>query len=326
MEKLYENFECLALSGGVGGAKLVLGLSKILSAEQLTVVANTGDDFKHLGLNISPDLDTIMYTLANLNNSELGWGQMGETWQFLQALGRLDEETWFKIGDRDLATHIVRTLKLDYGLTLSQVTEDLCRSLGVKHSVIPMTNDRVGTVVHTDTGESIPFQQYFVRDRCNPKVRNFDFQGIKTAFPSPGFLKSLNSPKLRLIIICPSNPFVSIDPILQVSGVLDRIVERRIPVVAISPIIGGQALKGPAAKMMRELGKTPSASAVAEHYLTIYGDILTGFIIDEEDRILESNLSGMGLQTTVTNTVMITLQDRINLAYESLRFANGFKI
>ena len=326
MEKNLDNVEYLALSGGVGGAKLVLGLSKILAPEKLVVVANTADDFKHIGLNISPDLDTIMYTLANLNNSELGWGQKKETWQFLEALGRLDQETWFKIGDRDLATHIVRTTKLDNGATLSQVTKELCFSLGVKHQLIPMTNDKVATVVHTKSGQSIPFQQYFVRDRCVPKVRGFEFQGIATAAPSSSFLKSLESPKLRLIIICPSNPYVSIDPILRMSGVLDQIAARRIPVIAISPIISGQALKGPAAKMMEELGELASAIGIAKHYRTLYRDMLTGFIIDEKDRRLEADFTEMGLRAIATNTVMVTLQDRINLAQEVLRFGSRLNI
>ena len=326
MEKNLDNVEYLALSGGVGGAKLVLGLSQILAPEKLIVVANTADDFKHIGLNISPDLDTIMYTLANLNNSELGWGQKKETWQFLEALGRLDQETWFKIGDRDLATHIVRTTKLDNGATLSQVTKELCFSLGVKHQLIPMTNDKVATVVHTKSGQSIPFQQYFVRDRCVPKVRGFEFQGIATAAPSSSFLKSLKSPKLRLIIICPSNPYVSIDPILRMSGVLDQIAARRIPVIAISPIISGQALKGPAAKMMEELGESASAIGIAKHYQTLYRDMLTGFIIDEKDRRLEPDFTEMGLRTIATNTVMVTLQDRINLAQEVLRFGSRLNI
>ena len=326
MEKNLDNVEYLALSGGVGGAKLVLGLSQILAPEKLIVVANTADDFKHIGLNISPDLDTIMYTLANLNNSELGWGQKKETWQFLEALGRLDQETWFKIGDRDLATHIVRTTKLDNGSTLSQVTKELCLSLGVKHQLIPMTNDKVATVVHTKSGQSIPFQQYFVRDRCVPKVRGFEFQGIATAAPSSSFLKSLKSPKLRLIIICPSNPYVSIDPILRMSGVLDQIAARRIPVIAISPIISGQALKGPAAKMMEELGESASAIGIAKHYQTLYRDMLTGFIIDEKDCRLEPDFTEMGLRTIATNTVMVTLQDRINLAQEVLRFGSRLNI
>ena len=322
MEKTFDNVEYIALSGGVGGAKLALGLSQILAPNRLSIVANTADDFKHIGLNISPDLDTIMYTLANLNNPRLGWGQTKETWEFHGALGRLGEETWFKIGDRDLATHIVRTMRLNNGRKLSQVTKELCSSLGVTHHLIPMTDDTVATVVRTNSGQNMPFQQYFVRERCNPKVIGFEFQGITTAALSPDFLRSLKSPKPRLIIICPSNPYVSVDPILNMSGVIDMIAARRIPVVAISPIIGGQALKGPAAKMMEELGDPPSAIGVAKHYRALYRDMLTGFIIDEKDRILESDLTEMGLLTTVTNTVMVTLQDRINLAQEVLRLGS----
>ncbi|HAK52748.1 MAG TPA: 2-phospho-L-lactate transferase [Gammaproteobacteria bacterium] len=317
-----DNFRCLALSGGVGGAKLALGLSKVLSPDQLTVIANTGDDFDHLGFHICPDLDTVMYTLADLSNKDVGWGQEGETWHFLEALQRFEEETWFKLGDRDLATHVARTVKLGQGRTLSEVTRELCHGLSIDHPIIPMSDDTISTVVHTDS-ETLSFQHYFVRDRCEPVVTGFDFEGIEDAKPSPGFEQALDDPNLGLIVICPSNPFVSVDPILLVPGVKERIAERKVPMVAVSPIVSGLAIKGPAAKMMKELGMPQSATAVAEHYVAKYGEILTGFIIDEQDRELATSAQSLGLETIVTNTVMVTLQDRINLANESLKFAKG---
>jgi LPPG:FO 2-phospho-L-lactate transferase len=323
MTKLPDNFQCLGLSGGVGGAKLALGLSKVLAPEQVTVIANTGDDFNHLGFHICPDLDTVMYTLADVSNKEIGWGQEGETWHFLEALQRLEGETWFQLGDRDLATHVTRTVKLGQGRTLSEVTQDLCRGLSIDHAIVPMSDDTISTVVHTASGETLSFQHYFVRDRCEPVVTGFDFEGIEDAEPSPGFLQALEDPNLELIVICPSNPFVSVDPILLVPGVKELIAERKVPMVAVSPIVSGLAIKGPAAKMMKELGMPQTATAVAEHYKGKYGEILTGFIIDEQDRALSASVEALGLETIVTNTVMVTLQDRINLANESLKFAKG---
>ena len=320
MTEIPEHFKCLALSGGVGGAKLALGLTKVLPPDRLTVVANTGDDFNHLGLLICPDLDTVMYTLADVNNREVGWGQAGETWNFLDAFNSLGGEAWFRLGDRDLATHILRTTKQQQGMSLSQVTEELCASLGVRHSLVPMTDDEVATVVNTVNGETLAFQHYFVRDHCEPKVTGFDFQGIETAVPSNAFKNALEDPALAVVVICPSNPFVSVDPILGLPGVLDSIV---VPLVAVSPIVGGQAIKGPAAKMMRELGMPQTATAVAKHYVTKYGGALSGFILDEQDRLLAPEVEALGVSTIVTNTVMVTLQDRIDLANQVLRFADG---
>lgn len=312
--------KCLALSGGVGGAKLALGLSKILAPEELTVIANTGDDFTHLGLDICPDLDTVMYTLAEVSNRELGWGQAGETWNFLEALSRLGGETWFRLGDRDLATHIARTSKRRQGASLSDTTRELCGSLGIEYPLAPMTDDDVKTIVHTDNDQTLSFQHYFVRDRCEPRVTGFHFEGIENAAPSPTFIAALEDPELALIVICPSNPFVSVDPILELPGVMDRIGST--PMVAVSPIVGGQAIKGPAAKMMNELGMPQTATAVAEHYVQKYGCALTGYFVDTEDAPLQADIQALGLETIVTNTVMVTLQDRIDLAQQIMDFAN----
>ncbi len=308
------NTRCLAISGGVGGAKLALGLSHVLPPGDLTIVANTGDDFSHLGFTICPDLDTVMYTLADMNNKDLGWGQAEESWNFLDALKRLGEDSWFQIGDRDLATHVIRSRELGLGKTLSQVTTQLSRDLNVEHPLVPMTDDSVSTIVCTRNGEELAFQHYFVRDRCAPVVSAFKFTGIERARPSPEFLAALGSARLELIVICPSNPFVSVDPVLKVPGVIEAIRTSNVPVIAVSPIVGGQAIKGPAAKMMRELGMPQTAAAVARHYVEQYPDIIRGFIIDDADRELRGQIEALGLSTTVTNTVMVTLQDRIDLA------------
>ncbi len=316
-----QNPHCLAISGGVGGAKLALGLSHILNAGQLTIVANTGDDFSHLGLNISPDLDTVMYTLADLSNKELGWGQAGESWNFIEALKRLGGEAWFQLGDRDLATHIVRTELLSEGKNLSDVTDQLCRKLGIQHALLPMTDDKVATIVVTASNEKLAFQHYFVRDRCQPVVKGFEFEGLESASPSVGFLSAIEDPSLASIIICPSNPFVSVDPVLKLPGVIDAVRHSGVPMIAISPIVGGQAIKGPAAKMMKELGMPQSALAVARHYADHYGGEMTGFVLDSQDENLKSDVESLGFTTLVTNTMMVTLQDRINLAQDVLEFS-----
>ncbi|MCY4533705.1 MAG: 2-phospho-L-lactate transferase [Gammaproteobacteria bacterium] len=312
--------KCLAISGGVGGAKLALGLSRILAPEQLTVIANTGDDFIHLGLAISPDLDTVMYTLADVDNKEVGWGQSGESWNFLEALERLGGETWFRLGDRDLATHIFRTQKYLGGSSLSEITRELCLTLGVRQKLAPMTDDKVSTVVNTRDGKTLSFQHYFVRDHCEPVVAGFEFTGIGNASMSEEFSRAITDPALEIVVICPSNPFVSVAPVLRLPGVQDSIMERNVPVVAVSPIIAGQAIKGPAAKMMRELGKPQTASAVAEYYVSEFRGLLTGFVIDSQDENQTGAIRALGLETIVTNTLMLTLQDRIDLADQVLAF------
>ena len=245
----------LALSGGVGGAKLALGLYRVLPPGALTVVANTGDDFEHLGLAISPDLDTLLYTLAGIDNPATGWGRRDETWNFMAALERLGGETWFKLGDGDLATHVERTRRLAAGESLSQITDDFRRRLGISARLLPMSDDPVRTRLLTAEGW-LDFQDYFVRRQCAPIVREIAFAGAAAARPHPDFLAALADPALRMVVICPSNPLISIDPILSLPGVREALRACRAPVVAVSPIIGGKAVKGPTAKMMAELGLT----------------------------------------------------------------------
>lgn len=307
----------LAISGGVGGAKLALGLARVLAPHQLSIVTNTADDFDHLGLRICPDLDTVMYTLADLNNKEQGWGLEGETWNFLAALRNLGDETWFQLGDRDLATHLTRTAMLNQGLTLSEVTRYLCTKLGVNHQVFPMTDARVATQVLLKAGGKLSFQHYFVRDRCQPEVVGFRFDNIDAATPSPAFQEVLHDPQLAAVIICPSNPFVSVDPVLSIPGIRNMLRDVAAPVIAVSPIVGGQALKGPTAKMMKELNMPQSAVSVARHY----ADLLDGFVLDHEDAELRPVVEDMGIATIVTSSVMITLKDRIQLAEDALSFS-----
>ncbi len=294
----------VALSGGVGGAKLALGLSRTLPPEDLLIVANTGDDFEHLDLSISPDIDTLMYTLSGLANQELGWGRADETWSFMETVDALGGESWFRLGDRDLAVHVERTRRLRAGDTLSAVTADFCRRLGVAARVLPMTDDRVRTRVLAEDGW-IEFQEYFVHRQCRPVVRDLAFDGVEAARTHPDFLAALAEPNLRAVIVCPSNPFISVEPILALPGVRAALAACAAPIIAVSPIIGGRAVKGPTAKMMTELGLDPSAAGVAARY----GDLLDGYVLDEIDAG-----SVAGLPVFVTHTLMKTLADRENLA------------
>jgi len=306
----------LALSGGVGGAKLALGLSKVLPATQLTVVANTADDFNHLGLSISPDLDTVMYTLAGMNNQQQGWGLANESWNTMDALETLGGDSWFRLGDRDIATHLERSQRLSRGDSLSTVTDYLSKKLGVAHRILPMTNDSVRTQITTDAG-LLAFQEYFVREQCEPAIIGYSFAGIDTAKPTKALMELLNSDQLGAIIICPSNPFVSVDPILMLSGVREAMLKSRAPVIAVSPIVAGQAIKGPAAKMMKELNLPVTAKAVAE----FYGELLSGFVLDATDSDLACSIENDGPKVACVPTVMKTLADRIQLAGDVLSFA-----
>jgi LPPG:FO 2-phospho-L-lactate transferase len=311
---------CVALSGGVGGAKLALGLSRILAPAQLDVIVNTGDDFEHLGLTICPDLDTLTYTLAGLNNTETGWGRAGETWTFMASLRALGGESWFQLGDGDLAIHVERTRRLAAGEPLSRVTAELTARLGIELSVIPMSDDPVRTFVETAAG-ALAFQHYFVRDQCAPEVTGFEFRGAKTATPSPMALGALADPALDAVVICPSNPFISIDPILAVPGLRGAIEDAAAPVIAVSPIVGGKAIKGPTAKMMLELGVTQSAASVARHY----DGLIDGFVLDSEDAASGDEIRALGLDVLTTNTVMQSLEDRVSLAADVLEFATKLR-
>ena len=306
---------CVALSGGVGGAKLALGLAHVMDPARLLVVANTGDDFEHLGLHVSPDLDTLTYTMAGLANAETGWGRAGETWTFMAALEALGGETWFKLGDGDLATHVERTRRLRAGETLGAITADLSARLGIQARIVPMSDDPVRTIIETKDGESLAFQHYFVRLGCAPQVAAIRFQGAERARPDPVMLAALS--EAEVVVICPSNPLISIDPILAVPALEAAIKAASAPVVAVSPIVGGRALKGPTAKMMGELGMAVSADAVAGHY----GDLLDGFVLDTADAALADSVRRLGIEVLVADTVMTSLDDRRALARRVLDFA-----
>ena len=304
----------VALSGGVGGAKLALGLSRVLPAEELLVVANTGDDFEHLGLSISPDVDTLTYVLAGLDNPVAGWGRRDETWSFMDSIGELGGEGWFRLGDRDLALHVERTRRLRLGQTLSEVTSDICRRLGIGVRVVPMSDDRVRTRVRGDAGW-IDFQDYFVRQQCRPVVHELAFDGATLARPQADIMAALRSGDVRAVIICPSNPFISIEPILAMSGMRDAIKLSGAPVVAVSPIIGGQAVKGPTAKIMGELGLEASAAGVAARY----GDLLDAYIVDHAD----AAIGNVGARITIAKTLMTSVHDRKTLARLTLDAAEA---
>jgi LPPG:FO 2-phospho-L-lactate transferase len=304
----------LALSGGVGGAKLALGLSRIVPHGRLTVVANTGDDFEHLGLHISPDIDTLLYTLAGLDNPETGWGRRNESWTFMAALAALGGETWFRLGDADLATHVERTRRLHAGESLSKITYDFARRLNIDAAIIPMSNDPVRTRVHTMSGW-LDFQRYFVEQRCRPEVTGFAFDRAEAATPHPEFVAAISDPELRAVVICPSNPFISIDPILALPGIRQALLGCSAPIVAMAPIIGGRAVKGPTAKIMSELGLDVSAEAVARRY----GKLLDGYVVDHVDASIAGALS---VRTRATSALMVSLADRERVARVVLSLAD----
>src|SRR5919106_4754068 len=299
----------LALAGGTGGAKLALGLARSLAPDGLTIVVNTGDDECFHGLHVSPDLDTVMYTLAGLANPETGWGLAGETFNALGLLGHYGADTWFNLGDRDLATHIRRTQLLRQGATLSQVTAELCQRLGVAHQVVPMSDDPVRTVIGTDAGE-FPMQQYFVQRHSEPQVKTIRYEGVDSARPSPQFRSALS--ESDLVVFCPSNPYLSIGPILALPGVkegLEGLEQERIR-VAVSPIIGGAAVRGPADKIMAELGHAASCVRAARQYQGLC-DL---FLIDQQDAHLAPEIEKLGMQPIVASIIMDTELDKIALA------------
>ncbi len=306
----------LALSGGVGGAKLASGLAAVLPPEQLTIIVNTGDDFEHLGLTICPDIDSVTYALAGLNDTQRGWGVVDETWQAMAMLRAMGEADWFNLGDRDLAMHIARSWRLRAAETLSEVTLRLTRELGIAHAIIPMSNSAVRTQVQTDIGW-IDFQHYFVAEQCRPVVRKIRFDGTPGAAPSPGFAEALNRDDLAAVIICPSNPFLSVDPILAVDGVRNRLAVLTIPRIAVSPLVGGKALKGPLAKLLIELGRHCDNKAVATHY---HG-LVDHLVIDTGDADDAQSVRKLGFGVAVTHTIMRDRGDREKLARDVLGIA-----
>lgn len=305
----------LALAGGVGGARLARGLAAVLPPEQLSIVVNTGDDFEHLGFLICPDLDTVCYTLAGVNNLAQGWGLAGESWAFMDAIGKLGGETWFNLGDRDLATHSIRRTMLGRH-SLSAITAHLAGKFGIAHPIAPMSDDPVRSIVDTDEGE-LAFQHYFVRRRAEPRFRSIRFDGAEAASPSPALIAALDDPALEAIILCPSNPVLSIAPILALPGIRARLDARRVPIVAVSPFIGGRAIKGPAAKIMEEIGIATTAAGL----ISYYGGLLDGLVIDRGDA--GESVAGVALHPT--DTLMRGSEDQTRLAGEVLAFARSLR-
>ncbi|HTE14601.1 MAG TPA: 2-phospho-L-lactate transferase [Burkholderiales bacterium] len=306
----------VALAGGVGGARLAVGLAAVLPPGELTVVVNTGDDFEHLGFTICPDLDSVMYTLAGVNNPKTGWGRAGETWRFMGELKRLRGEDWFQLGDRDLAVHVLRREALRRGTPLSEVTRDLALRFGVRHAIVPMSDTPVRTRVKTKSQE-LSFQDYFVRLRCTPRVTGFRFTGARTARVPPTLQRLMRSRQVEAVVLCPSNPFVSIAPIMSISVIRAWLKTRAFPVIAVSPIIGGAAVKGPAAKIMRELGLKPSALALARHY----GDAVDHWVIDQQDAEMSSAIERMGKHVLIADTLMTNRNKSAALARKVIYFA-----
>jgi len=308
----------IALTGGVGGAKLIMGLAAILPPEELTIVVNTGDDFNYWGLSISPDLDSVMYKLAGINNTETGWGIMNETWHAFQAMKNIGADHWFQIGDQDLATHLERSRLLRAGKTLSEATQHLCQRLNLKHNLVPMSNEVVKTCIHTET-ERLDFQDYFVKYQSQPVIKSITYEGAAFAKPSPRFLQALMDPKLTGIIICPSNPLLSIAPILALPEIKTSILKRKVPIIAISPLKRGQAFKGPTAKIMNELGLDASVLGIG----TYYQSFLTTLIIDPADNTYYDVLMSLGLSVVIKNIVLKTRDDCLFLAHEALKLTKN---
>ncbi len=296
----------VALSGGVGGAKLVDGLARVLPAETLTVIVNTGDDFRHLGLWISPDIDSVVYALAGLSDPVRGWGRRDESWKFMEAIRGIGGENWFQLGDSDLAMHIERTHRLSDGGSLTEVTAKIARALGITATLLPMSDDPVATQLKTDEGW-LNFQEYFVRRRCIPAIRDIRFAGAASARAQPAALAALAHPDLQLVVICPSNPFLSVDPILSIPALRECLVRCAAPIVAVTPIIGGRAIKGPTAKIMQELGLAISGETVARHY----GDLIDAFIFDRSDAEPQRI---EGVRFVPAQTLMHDARDREELA------------
>jgi LPPG:FO 2-phospho-L-lactate transferase len=303
----------VVLSGGSGGVKLAVGLARLLG-ERLSIIVNTGDDFSHLGLYVSPDVDTVLYALSGIVNEETGWGRRGETWTFMRALGELDQPTWFKLGDGDLATHVERTWRLRAGERLTQIGARQAKALGVEARILPMSDDPVRTIVETDAG-ALSFQEYFVRHGCRPVVRATRFEGAGAARPTREVIDALSSPDLAGIILGPSNPWLSVDPILAVPGIRDLMRASGAPIVAVSPVIGGKAIKGPTAKIMAELGLAPDSPTIARHYAAL----IRGFVMDSADQALQKDVR---LDVVVTNTMMRSLDDKVALAQQCMALCN----
>jgi len=306
----------VALAGGVGGAKLAYGLAHCKNPENLTVIVNTADDFEHYGLYICPDLDTVCYNLAEISNLNMGWGRGEDSFVTLSECIKYGGPSWFTIGDKDLGIHLERTRRLIAGDLLSDITKTFCEKLNIRSHIIPMTNQKVTTILNTIDMGKLAFQEYFVHQECKPRIKEIWFEGIENAFPCDEIFQTID--KADLIIICPSNPWVSIDPILSLSGLRDAIINKK--VIAVSPIIQNKAIKGPAAKMFSELGFLPSACSVAEHYK----GLIKGFVFDSIDINEMERINRSGIISFATNTIMKSNQDKVRLAREVINFSRNF--
>lgn len=301
--------DVVVLTGGVGGAKLVRGLCLALPPERVCAIVNTGDDFRHLGLHVSPDIDTLLYTLSGKANQAQGWGREGETWSFMDAAGSLGAPKWFNLGDGDLALHVLRSARLASGDSLSAITADFAAAWGIQARILPMTNDAVATIVDTEEG-ALEFQRYFVERQCAPRAFGVRFRGAQSAEPAPDVLQAISS--ASAIFIAPSNPYLSVDPILAVPGLKAALRTARAPVIAVSPIVGGNAVKGPTAKLMQEFGLGVTNQAIAEHY----ADVLDGLLIDESDAAPRSDVD-----VASSRTLMKSDDDRRRVAQAALALA-----
>ena len=298
----------VALCGGVGGAKLALGLERISAPGAATIIVNVGDDFEHLGLRICPDIDTVLYTLGNLSDPERGWGRAGESWNFIETIKLLGGDDWFLLGDKDLALHVTRTQHLHRGGLLSDFVARAAKLFGIRSNILPATNTAISTMIDTDHGV-LPFQQYFVKQRCAPRIKSIRFEGAASAAAAPGVLDALSDPALHAIIICPSNPYLSVDPILAVPGIKAALQNASAPVIAVSPIVGGAAIKGPTAKIMTELNLAPSQRSIATHYQ----GLIDALVVDSSDA---SESHDLPVRTFVVPTVMTTVEHKMQLAHD----------
>jgi LPPG:FO 2-phospho-L-lactate transferase len=303
----------VALCGGVGGAKLALGLERISSPGAATIIVNVGDDFEHLGLRICPDIDTVLYTLGNLSDLERGWGRAGESWNFIENVKLLGGDDWFLLGDKDLALHVTRTQHLHRGGLLNDFVAHAAKRFGIRSNILPATNAVISTMIDTDHGV-LPFQEYFVKQRCVPRIKSIRFEGVASAAAAPGVLEALSDPVLHAIMICPSNPYLSVDPILAVPGIKDALQNASAPVIAVSPIVGGAAIKGPTAKIMTELNLAPSQRSIAAHY----EGLIDALVVDSSD---ESETRDLPVRTFVMPTVMTTIEHKMQLAHDVVDIA-----
>lgn len=303
----------LALTGGVGGAKLAVGLAAKLPKDEVAFLVNTADDFEHYGLHISPDIDSLLYALAGINDPATGWGRVDESWDCLTTLKALDGEIWFQLGDKDLALHLMRTELLRNGHSLTHAVATIAKRLNIQHELLPMSDDPVQTIVATDRGH-LAFQHYFVRDQCEPKVKGFRFKGASNAALNP----KLKIPAFDAVVICPSNPYVSVDPVLSVGSLREQLIDTSIPILAVSPIVGNTAIKGPAAKMMRELGLQGSVIEIARHYQDLIGVL----VVDSSDSAHAHEIESMGISVVVTNTIMTDFDSKKSLAQTCIDYLN----